>query len=292
MRITDNMMLQSMTHYLNASRERLQRLQGQVAAGRRILRPEDDPAGTERALMLRSTMRAYESYRRSVDQGLARLTATEAALQSAIGALEQATLLTMRVHNDTVGDAEREAAAIEIEELLNSVVSAANTRHQGRYIFGGHLTDTEPFTLTSEPTTVTYNGDDGVIHLAVEPGHTIAVSFPGDTVFTDALEALINLANALRTPGADLSVNSSEVNAAMDTVLQILTTVGQRIRSLLDMDERLAELDVTMQEQASRLEDIDLAEAAIYLASEETAYHAIVQTAARIPRPLLIELIR
>lgn len=293
MRITENMMLESMTHYLNRGRERLRRLQSQVAAGRAILRPEDDPAGTERALRLQSTMRAYQSYRRSVEQGLARLTVTEAALQATTDALQQATVLAMRLRSGTFGDAEREAAAAEVDELLNTVVSAANTRHQDRYIFGGHQTDTQPFTLTSAPTPVaTYNGDQGQVRLAVEPGHTVAVSFPGDAVFGDTIDALIGLAGALRTPGADLGAHLGDLSAAADAVLQITTTVGQRVRSLQDMEDRLVDLDAATRQQASSLEDLDLAEAAMHLASEEASYYAMIGMAARLPQPLLIELIR
>lgn len=293
MRVTENMVWQSAASYLNRTRERLQRVQEQVASQRRILRPEDDPAGTERALLIRSTIRAYQSYKRSVDQGLARLTITESALQRATQALEDAVVTTMRLRSDTFSDAERESAALQVEGLLDSVLAAANTRYQDRYIFGGYQTNTPPFSMDETPSpSAVYSGDQGVVSLYVEPGRTVEIGLPGDTVFGDALEALIGLAEALRTPGADLGPCLDQLNAAVDTVLQAHTTIGQRLAILQDIDENLARVDILLQQQSSDIENLDLAEASVQLASEELAYNATLGMIARLPQPLLIEKLR
>ena len=101
MRITNNLVLSRASRDLTMSRCRLNELQMQVSSGKRILKPEDDPFGTERALGIRSALRINESHLRTLEASRDWMTATEAALQTMKSAIERAYVLALGASSDT-----------------------------------------------------------------------------------------------------------------------------------------------------------------------------------------------
>lgn len=164
MRITNNLVLDRVSRDLTLSRRRLDRLQMQVSSSKKILKPEDDPYGAERAMSLRSALRLNDSHLQILETSRDWMTVTEAALQTIQSSVESAYVVAIGACNDSLGEDERSLVAEEVEGLLNKAVSAANTRHHNRYIFSGYQTGTEPFDLgttlgtetTPDPTTVTH----------------------------------------------------------------------------------------------------------------------------------------
>jgi len=291
MRITTNMMVNQAVRDMNVSRRRLQELQAQVASGKRILKPGDDPFAAEQALGMRSVLRANESYQRSIDLATGWLNATEHAMTTVTDVMSRVTVLALAASNDTIGQEERDAMAAEVEELLAHAVQAGNTQHQGRYILAGFQTDTEPFTLEADHT-VTYHGDQGAIVREVCPGETMQVNFPGDQVFDGVYAALRNFAQALRNDPGSIASCRTELEDAADHLGMLTATVGTRVRNLGERQERLKDVDTSIREQLSKTEDIDLAEAIMNLANQETSYQALLQVAAGLPQPTLFEHLR
>jgi len=291
MRITTNMMVNQAARDMNQSLCRLRELQGQIASGKRILRPGDDPFAAEQALGMRAVLRANESYQRSIDLVSSWLSATEQALNTVGDVMLRVSVLALATANDTIGQEEREAVAAEVDELLAHAVQAGNTQHQGRYIFAGFQTATEPFTLEADQS-VTYHGDQGAIVREVSYGETTQVNFPGDVVFAQAYSALSAFADALRNDPEAVEACRQSVEAASDHVAVLTATVGTRMRNLQERQERLTDVDTSTREQLSKIEDIDLAEAIMQLTNQETSYQALLQVAAGLPQPTLFEYLR
>jgi flagellar hook-associated protein 3 FlgL len=291
MRITTNMMVNQAVRDMNENLRRLRELQGQIASGKRIRRPGDDPFAAEQALGMRSVLRANESYQRSIDLGTSWLGASEQALSTVTAVMSRVTVLALAASNDTIGQGERDAIATEVEELLAHAVQAGNTQHQGRYIFAGFQTDTTPFRLEAD-LSVTYHGDQGAIVREIGPGETMRINLAGDQVFSDVYVALHNFASALRNDADAIGACRAEIEAASDHVAMLTATIGTRVRNLSERAARLQEVDTSVREQLSKIEDIDLAEAIMHLTSQETSYQALLQVAARLPQPTLFEYLR
>jgi len=285
------MMVNQATRDMSTSLSRLRELQAQIASGKRILRPGDDPFAAEQALGMRSVLRANESYARSIDLASSWLTATEQSLNTVTEVMTRVSVLALAASNDTIGQDERDAMAAEVEELLSHVVQTGNTRHQGRYIFGGFQTDGEPFTLEADLST-TYHGDQGAIIREVSYGETMQVNLAGDDVFGDVFATLRNFAQALRDDPDAIAACAAEIEETADGLGMATATVGTRLRNLAERKMRLTEVDTSVREQLSRVEDVDLAEAAMNLASQETSYMALLQVAAGLPQPSLFEYLR
>lgn len=296
MRITNNLVLSRVLRDLEMSRRRLNDLQVQVSSGKRILKPEDDPVGTGKALGIRTALRVNESYLRTLEVSHDWLMVTEAALQTIGSALERAYVLALGASNDSWGEDERVLVAKEVEELLRQAVSAANTRHQDRFIFSGYQTRTEPFELDDLTLEVTYNGDGGQIEHEIEPGHMLVVNLPGNVeAFSKPFNALRDLLTDLRTPGATgdtIKDNIAKIEEARNALLEQTVTIGARAQAVEQIEERMRQLDIALQDQLSKVEDLDLAEGTMRMMNQEMAYQTLLQVAARLSQQTLIEFLR
>ena len=296
MRITNNLVLSRVLRDLEMSRRRLNDLQVQVSSGKRILKPEDDPFGTGKALGIRTALRVNESYLRILEASRNWLTVTEAALQTIGSALQKAYVLAIAASNDSLGEDERVLVAIEVEELLRQAVSAANTRHDNRFIFSGYQTHTEPFELDDLTFDATYNGDGGKIEHEIEPGHMLVVNLPGNMeAFSEPFNALRDLLTDLRTPGATgdtIKDNITKIEEAENALLEQIATIGARAQAVERIDERLRQFDIALQEQLSKVEDLDMAEGVMRMMNQELAYQTLLRVAATLSQPTLIEFLR
>lgn len=167
--------------------QRMVRNQEQVATGKRILRPSDDPIGAARALELRDQLASNNRFTQAVDGGRTMLDTASSALLDAVGLVSEARAITLQGMNGTVSDAGREQLAAQIDLIREQVLDIANARSGGRYLFAGTNTDDRPFeeTLIGGAKTVAYTGNDDVQELLIGIDVRIGVTMPGSNLFSD-----------------------------------------------------------------------------------------------------------
>jgi flagellar hook-associated protein 3 FlgL len=162
---------------------RLAKTQLQVATGRRILTPADDPAGARRVLDLKQMVAAQAQYQRTADAALNRLSLEEATLASVTDVLQRVRELGLQAANATLTREDRAAVAAEVRERLDELMALANTRDAGgEYLFAGSETRTQPFVRTGGDT-YSYRGDDLVRRLQVGASLQVASGDSGEAVF-------------------------------------------------------------------------------------------------------------
>ena len=88
-----------------------------------------------------------QQYQRNVDDGVAWLNASDTALSKIGDAVQRARELLIQAGSDSAGPRAREAAAAEIDQLIETVKQEANVQYAGRYIFAGTATDRTPYQL-------------------------------------------------------------------------------------------------------------------------------------------------
>ncbi|MFO7319215.1 MAG: flagellar hook-associated protein FlgL, partial [Bacillota bacterium] len=205
-RVTNQMMSQRMLENLWASMRRLDKWNQQLSTGRRISLPSDDPADTETAMRLRTLLREGEQYVRNVDDALAWLEATDAALNHATQVLQRARELIIYGGNGTLTDEARQALATEMNQLIHDLFAVANTKHGQRYLFAGENTLIRPFeAILEEPADPSspvvdfqyhgtrYEPADGFdgLELEIEAGNTLRYNIFGNDVFEPIFDVLI-----------------------------------------------------------------------------------------------------
>ena len=80
MRVTNNMMTDSLVRYLTAQNEALYERQTIIASQKRINKPSDDPIGTGKIMDYRQSLNSIEQYQTNIQGGKTRLEVTEVNL--------------------------------------------------------------------------------------------------------------------------------------------------------------------------------------------------------------------
>ncbi|MBS0309443.1 MAG: flagellar hook-associated protein FlgL [Proteobacteria bacterium] len=182
MRISTNTLYQAGSAKLSELQAGLLKTQQQVAAGRRMLTPADDPVGAARALEVTQSQSVNTQY--GVNRANARdsLAMEESVLQSVTGLIQDLQTSVVEAGNASLDDTQRKFLASELSGRFNELMGLANSRdNTGNYLFAGFQSTSQPFVQTA--TGANYAGDQGQRLLQVDATRQMAMSDAGDAVF-------------------------------------------------------------------------------------------------------------
>ena len=190
-RISTAMMSQrALTSMLN-QQSKISDTQNQIATGRRVLTPADDPASAARVLDLNNALETVQQYQSNADRLRGRLETEEGALVGISNLLQRANELAIQGNNDTLTRADTQVIATEVRQLLNNLLALGNTRDSnGEYIFAGYQTDTQPFPSAANGI-YNYAGDMGPRMLQISADRRVSDGDNGHDVFMDVQTALV-----------------------------------------------------------------------------------------------------
>ena len=155
----------------------LDHTQRQISTGRRILTPSDDPIASARAVDVRESIARLEQFDRNANIATNRLAQEEVALQAVTDVLQRVRELGLQASNATQGNESRAQIAVELRQLLDSLVQIANQKDgNGTYLFAGNREGTQP--VSRSGTSFTYNGDQGQRSIQIGEGRYV---FDGDS---------------------------------------------------------------------------------------------------------------
>ncbi|MBL4851799.1 MAG: flagellar hook-associated protein FlgL [Gammaproteobacteria bacterium] len=184
MRISTGQFIQQGISQILAQQQRLAETQEQLATGRRVVRPSDDPAAATRALTLRESISTLQQYDDNINLVTSRLQIEEAALISAGDFLQRARELAIQANNATQTNETRAGIVVELQGIVEGLLSAANTRDSNNeYIFAGFRTSAPPFVTTGNG--FSYIGDQGVREVQIGASRQVAIGDSGAAVFFD-----------------------------------------------------------------------------------------------------------
>ncbi|MEA5444245.1 flagellar hook-associated protein FlgL [Gammaproteobacteria bacterium AB-CW1] len=182
MRVSTSWFNLNATLQMQNQQSQLAKTQEQVASGKRIVRPSDDPIGSVQALELGRALQKNEQFDRNATIAQNRLQTQESTLTEVGDILQRARELTVQGANGSQGNDSRQFIANELRELRQSLIDLANTKDSSdNFIFAGYRGGTQPFSPT--PDGVTYNGDEGQRTLQIGPNRFVTDGNPGSEVF-------------------------------------------------------------------------------------------------------------
>lgn len=171
----------SLNALLNAQSQ-LAKTQQQIAAGRRVLTPADDPIGATRIQDLARQLSASNQYLANNDIARSRLALEEQALADVSTSITRIRELLVQAGTDTVDYESRQMIRLEIEGRAQELLDIANRKDaQGEYLFSGLATLTQPFARVAG--VVTYFGDQSQRMQQVGETQRIADGDSGAEVF-------------------------------------------------------------------------------------------------------------
>ena len=182
MRISTTMFQQQSIASILDTASTLQHTQNQLATGKRVITPSDDPAAASRVLQLQQAITSSGQYQSNGNAATARLNLEDSALSSTNTLLTNVRNLALQANNPGLADSDRKSIAVQIRQDFNQLVSLSNTQDaNGEYLFAGDNTKTQPFTVNANQ--VTYHGDQGSRSMQIGSSDEIATGDSGWNVF-------------------------------------------------------------------------------------------------------------
>ena len=158
--------------------------QQQMATGKRVSKPGDDPVGAARIVRINQELAVREQYQSNIDAADAQLAEEETVLTQVMDVLQRVRELTLIASNGVQTPDDRRSVAIEIEARFDELSSLVNSRGpSGEYLFGGYSGQEAPFEVDGEQ--IIFRGDEGQRRMQVDSGQFVAVTDSGRDIFMD-----------------------------------------------------------------------------------------------------------
>lgn len=255
--------------------------QQQVSSGRRLTRASDDSASVGALTELRSRAAALQQHQTGLGAVRAEVDGAEAALQSAVRLMDRALASGSAGASNLADAGMRAGRAKEVAAALEGIISLANTRVQGRYIFAGEQDQAPAYErqavtvdVAGVPVSVDgaqYVGGTATREVLNSRGEEMTVGLAGGEVFGDPADPSGVVGSLAALAGA-LTTDPAAIPAALDAVRDALGTLGGRLQQYGAMQVALTD-DDTATNQAlldtrkllSAVEDADVVESALAL---------------------------
>ncbi len=256
----------------------LQGLQGQIATGRRVSAPKDDPVAFSRAAVLRRADAASDATQRGIDAAARRLSATDVALESISNLVVRARELALQGSNSTFNPEDRAILATEVRELAASFSGLADSRgSDGERLFGGAAASGPAYGLDANGIMVWQGA--GRAPAVAAGGALVASGIEGPDAFgtttaptlanpqgtADLFASFSQLAEALEQPDAALRATAlatslGQLDGHVTRLADARALAGARGARLEAEGERLAKAGLATATELSKLEDLEMTE--------------------------------
>jgi len=279
----------------------LQRTQEELATGRKLLSPSDDPMAAAAAERVRAAQRRIELQTRMNDYASTMLKQADLTLAQAGEILQMAREGMVQAGNGAYTVQERQQIALQFRGYRDELFALANRSDgAGSFIFGGQGSATDPFV---QGAAVTYQPDPGQQQVGLDvdaatvlDGRQAFMNLPGPAGTRSVFDLLDGAIAALESPATTGPAVSALVNdtltgldAAIDRMSSKRTEVGEGLRGL-ESRARVAEQgNIELSAQLSALVDVDFAKAISDFNNNQTASTAAMRTYAQVARMSLFD---
>lgn len=120
--------------------------QRQITTNRKVNLPSEARNYAVTILDSQNVLRESDQYGSNLEASGSWLKATESGMESLSDLLNRAKVLAEQLATGTVRETEHESSSSEVMNLIEQIISLANTQVGGSYIFGGSRTDRAPIT--------------------------------------------------------------------------------------------------------------------------------------------------
>ncbi len=220
MKISNKLFNDQQIRQFSRNMDDIQSVQAKISSGKNIIFASDDPVGAVQLSGLNDVKNRVDQFLENSNLALDRLKLMDSTLAGAKNIFVRCNELAIQASNDVLGSADREAIALEFDELKKELISLANTQDPGgSYIYSGFKSQTRPFEKNPDGL-VEYKGDRGVLNLQLSESRMIESTIDGGTVFqdivtsagvsTDLFAAVDNISRSIRTATGGVEAAKAE----------------------------------------------------------------------------------
>lgn len=245
----------------------------QVTSGKKNIHMSEDPLAASKSFAINHSLANIEQMKKDLADSKNVLTQTESTLQGVYKSLSRANELTVQALNGTNGPSELKAIGTEVDQILKQVVYLANTKEEGRYIFGGEGAQQPPFADDG-----TYQGGTKDVAWTLNDGYEVKVFRNGKDLLSPTIQTLVKMKDAMLSGDQKALEPLMQQNKDnLDNVLDRTTEIGSTINTLDSFAGILNEQNMALQENKKEVEDVDLAAAISDLSYINATYEATLK---------------
>lgn len=235
MRLSTNMIYHQRLQDMNNAQARWMDAGSQLASGKRVSKPSDDPQASSQAVRVNQSENRNQQYVAS--RGFAK---TGMLLQMSV--LTQMTEVTTQIdttiiqasNQGSLSDSDRMSLAEQLSGLKDQLVALGNTTDgNGRYIFAGYKSDKPPFEVNAAGDVI-YKGGDKAIMQNVSSDREMTTYFTGAQVFATDSNNVVNVFKALNEGIAALKRLKTKQHKAKKRQQKALDSANTAVKSALD----------------------------------------------------------
>ncbi|MCT8469792.1 flagellar hook-associated protein FlgL [Chromohalobacter canadensis] len=187
MRISTVTMYEQGVSAMNRQQADFTQVGQQIASGKSVVNPSDDPRAASRAVGVSQSLAVNEQQESSRVTARNSLSQEESVLGSVSDTIGSAKSLVVQAGNGTLSDADRESLASDLEGAYETLIGLGNTTDgNGTYLFSGYQDNAKAFSRTdagANVDTISYEGDQGVKQQKIDAERSMNTSDTGSDVF-------------------------------------------------------------------------------------------------------------
>jgi len=306
MRATSTTTYRSLGFFLDRTSTRMADLQKQIATGKRMTRPSDDPTAISPLMAANTQIKNTERYTKTINSGLDKIKNMEGHLDTINNVMIRMREITIAAGNGGYTSTDLQTFADEIGQLREQLIDSGNAQVDGKYLFAGFNDKTTPFTWDPVARTVSYAGDQGSLKYEVSPGESVEVNISGSALMQgdlnndgvtdpgkfDIFSLITTVEDALlanNPSGAIAEIDN--IVTANDQVLTLRSLKGNTASRLENGLRSMSQVAIDMHEMKSRFEDADLLATMTSLQQQESAFQAALTMTGKISKISILDYI-
>ncbi len=293
------------TQQVTTAQQRVAATQAQLATGKQLAAPSDNPQKAMAVERLRTALERQETLSSNLKTVQRRYEAEETALRSGSDLLARIKELSIQAASNTVGPSDRAVIAIELKSLRAQMLDVANSRDdQGQSLFAGTRALAPAFSEVDGR--VTYEGDQTPVRITSGDQRLQQYNRSGTDVFTrvlretpdgtqgvgffDAIDDLITAVESGSQP--DLQRGIAEMDTLHQTLSLALAESGADQNNVQAQQDLLDETILRLKTTLSEAEDLDYTEAVTRMNKQMLSLEAAMSSFAKVSRLNLFEYLR
>ncbi|MGD9943755.1 MAG: flagellar hook-associated protein FlgL [Burkholderiaceae bacterium] len=289
---------------MSGRRSSLLDLQHQMATGKKLNSPSDDPVNAAAAERTRAQLARIELERRMMSHATSMLSQAENAMGNAGEVLQLVREKLVAAGNGPLAAQDRALIGQQVRQLRDELLSIANLRDgAGGYVFGGQGTNSAPFPSAASPSFAPNAGEQStgtdLSFTTVQDGRALFQDLSANGTPQSIFKTLDDAIALLENPSADpttimagMETAMSGVDNALERLLLKRTEAGEQLRALESRASLLETGELQARGQLSEMVDLDYASAISQFQNEQTALNAAMSTYAQISRMSLFDYLR
>ena len=253
-----------------------------LSTGKKMNFLSDSPTHVSEYFKNQQELSQIDTYLDNISTARSQVNITDNILEQMQGLLNEAYELSLQGNDQTITSNDISNIATRFSTIQTDFLRMANSKVNGKYIFSGYETSTQPF--SGSP--VTYAGDTNTISVQVSETTSVPVSVNASTTFMSSIDLFDTLGYILTAIQAqDEATLGTKITDLQNGMAQLVTSraaMANSNKTLDNTEEYLGKFKIQLSERMSHIADVDIAEASTELSFREYTLQASMALARKI----------